>query len=145
MTPAGPTTALTSDAAGASAGTFLFSENPVRLTVAAPPMAAVLVTVSNRGEGPIPEAQSSNGTDQMKEVSPITTPAQRKALALGLRYLFPDMTDDQIARAAGVSRRTLFRWAEYTTLKKVQREMYKLPRGSKDPGGNLEAWTDEDE
>jgi hypothetical protein len=74
----------------------------------------------------------------------IQAAAQRKALALGLRYLYPDLTDDEIAQAAGVSRRTLFRWDEYMTLKKAQRELYKRPRGYKDRDGNLEAW-DEDE
>lgn len=73
------------------------------------------------------------------------TAARRKALALGLRYLYPDLTDDEIAQAAGVSRRTLFRWDEYMTLKKAQRELYKRPRGYKDRDGNLEAWEEEDE
>jgi hypothetical protein len=71
--------------------------------------------------------------------------AQRKALALGMRYLYPDLTDEEIAQAAGVSRRTLFRWEEYNTLKKAQRELWRPPHGHKDADGNLEAWEDEDE
>jgi hypothetical protein len=72
------------------------------------------------------------------------TAAQRKALALGLRLLYPDMTDDEIARAARVSRRTLFRWEEYRRLKIALRKMSKRPRGYKDRDGNLEAWAEDD-
>jgi hypothetical protein len=140
-----PTTALTCDASGESAAITLFSENRGQISSAAPSLAAVFVAASSRGESPVPRAEIGTIVASVQEASTVRTSAQRKALALGLRYLFPDMTDDQIARAAGVSRRTLFRWAEYTTLKKAQREQYKLPRGCKDKEGNLEAWTDEDE
>lgn len=80
-----------------------------------------------------------------KDVGLAATAGQRKALALGLRYLNPDMTDDAIAQAVGVSRRTLFRWEEYVTIKKALREVYKRPRGYKDRQGNIEAWIDDDE
>jgi hypothetical protein len=140
-----PTTALTCDASGESAAITLFSGNRGQISSAAPSLAAVFVAASSRGESPVPRAEIGTIVASVQEASPVRTSAQRKALALGLRYLFPDMTDDQIARAAGVSRRTLFRWAEYTMLKKAQREQYKLPRGCKDKEGNLEAWTDEDE
>ena len=60
-----------------------------------------------------------------------------------MRYFHPDMTDDEIAQAAGVSRRTLFRWEEYVTIKKALRILYKRPRGFKDREGNLEAWFEE--
>src|SRR5262249_44397880 len=70
--------------------------------------------------------------------------AQRKALALGMRYLNPEWSDEAIAQAAGVSRRTLFRWAEYNALKKAQRGVFNLPRGYKTAGGDMEAWADED-
>ncbi len=73
------------------------------------------------------------------------TAAQRKALAVGLRYLFPVMTDEEIARAVGVSRRSLFRWEEYRKVKQALRTMSNRPRGHKDRDGNLEAWTEEDE
>lgn len=91
--------------------------------------------------GKVPEADTPGD----KDAGLAQAAAQRKALALGLRYLYPDMTDDEIAQSAGVSRRTLFRWEEYTTLKKVQREVYKRPRGTKDREGNLEAWTEEED
>ena len=61
-----------------------------------------------------------------------------------MRYLYPEMTDDEIAQTVGVNRRTLFRWEEYTTLKKAQQVVYKRPRGYKDRQGNLEAWHEEE-
>jgi hypothetical protein len=129
---------------GTSAATlFAGSAGPIGRAEQLP--GTVLLTVSSHGKSPLPRARDGSLFSAVKEAGPARTAAQRKALAVGLRYLYPDMTDDQIARAAGVSRRTLFRWAEYNTLKKAQRELYKLPRGFKDKDGNLEAWADEEE
>jgi hypothetical protein len=92
------------------------------------------------------KSRETAGPTDGQPAGPARDVAQRKALALGLRYLHPDMTDQEIARAAGISRRTLFRWDEYNTLKKVQRGLLpRPPRGFKDRQGNLEAWADEEE
>jgi hypothetical protein len=89
--------------------------------------------------------ESENGAPPAEENAPGQAAAQRKALALGLRLLYPYMTDDEIAQAAKVSRRTLFRWDEYRRLKIALRKMSPRPRGTKDREGNLEAWTDDED
>jgi hypothetical protein len=89
-------------------------------------------------------AADSSPADE-KDASAAPAAAHRKALALGLRYLYPNMTDDEIAQAARVSRRTLFRWDEYVTIKKALRGGHRRRRGFKDRQGNLEAWIDDDE
>jgi hypothetical protein len=69
--------------------------------------------------------------------------AHAKALALGLRALDPELTDEQIAKEAGCSRRQLYRWNEYRALKKLLCESGRIPHGSKDRQSGLEAWADE--
>jgi hypothetical protein len=103
------------------------------------------ISLSNVIEQLVPAAGDSTSGGEKDAGTSATTAAQRKALALGLRYLNPDMTDDEIAQAAGVSRRTLFRWQEYMSIKKALRQLYKRPRGYKDREGNIEGWFEEDE
>ena len=132
--------AATAATSGNPLATTPFQQHSTPLDVSgsgtmSPSLASLL---ENFGNG----AGSRSGGD--KDAGLTQMAAQRKALALGLRYLYPDMTDDEIAQAAGVSRRTLFRWEEYMTLKKAQRVVYKRPRGYKDRAGNLEAWTEDE-
>jgi hypothetical protein len=119
--------------------------SPIQVGVAVPWPATVSPSLGNL----LLQLGAGNGTvagsAAEKESGLPATAAQRKAMALGLRYLYPDMTDDEIAQTAGVSRRTLFRWEEYTTLKKALRDVYRRPRGFKTREGNLEAWDEEDE
>jgi hypothetical protein len=80
----------------------------------------------------------------VKEDSPQGHQPFQKEFAVGLRWLHPDWTDAVIARIVGVSRRTLFRWPEYVAAKEAQKELWRLPRGSKTRDGRLEATAEED-
>src|SRR5438034_909513 len=118
------TAVVSGDAAAAGAQTETISLNTMSLNVAAArPTRGVSGTSSGAMASSSVTAQlvSATGTDSSSAGEKDTgltasAAAQRKALALGLRYLYPEITDDEIAQAAGVSRRTLFRWEEYVTI-----------------------------
>jgi hypothetical protein len=116
--------------------------HPVTGKASLPGAFAVLGGESSGREGN-PSVSAAAGSPAKDAGEPGFARAQRKALALGLRYLYPRLTDEEIAQAVGVSRRTLFRWEEYSALKRAQRSLWRLPNGSKDADGNLEAWEDE--
>jgi hypothetical protein len=97
---------------------------------------------SSLTEQVVPGSEMDSRIAGEKEAAPAAV--QRKALALGLRCLYPNMTDDEIAQAARVNRRTLFRWEEYVTIKKALRQVFKRPGGYKDRQGNIEAWNDDE-
>jgi hypothetical protein len=67
-----------------------------------------------------------------------------KAMALALRALNPDWSNQQVAEVVGYSVRQLLRWKEYARLSKGGEGKGRLPRGTKDRGtGTVEAWSDD--
>jgi hypothetical protein len=98
---------------------------------------------NGRGDG---SARGMTDADATAARQPVgQTRAHAKALALGLRALDPELTDEQIAKEAGCSRRQLYRWNEYRALKKLLCESGRIPHGSKDRQSGLEAWADEED
>jgi hypothetical protein len=100
-------------------------------------------TVVSENGNPIPaDAEQSNPKEGSltKELFPF-----KKELAVGMRLLHPDWTEQRIAKAVGVSRQTLYRWPAYDAARKAVIRLRSLPTGSKDRDGNMEAWYDEDE
>jgi hypothetical protein len=67
--------------------------------------------------------------------------ASKETLALAALANHPEWTDAKIARAVGCNRASLYRWTKYQQARAILKEDKKrLPRGSKDDKGNLEAW-----
>ena len=63
-----------------------------------------------------------------------------KARALAVLVDHQDWSDTKIAEAAGISRTTLYDYPDFKTARKVQKQNKgKIPRGSKDKDGNVEA------
>jgi len=68
-----------------------------------------------------------------------------KAKALAALIDHPDWTDEQIAQAVGCHVKSLYRWEDYVSARKLMRRgRGNMPRGSKDPETKaVDAWDDD--
>jgi hypothetical protein len=65
--------------------------------------------------------------------------------ALLLKTLMRDLSDDEIAEASGVARRSLYRWPSYRRLKDQLADFFDFPEGFVDGDRKIaEAWFEED-
>lgn len=71
---------------------------------------------------------------------PYFTEAKAKKVARFLKEHWPDMSIDEIADTVGLDRSTLYRDRPFRLLIALQSGEIRLPRGSKDKDGNLEAY-----
>ena len=68
-------------------------------------------------------------------------PASKETIALATLAQHPDWSDAKIALAVGCNRSSLYRWSKYTKAREIlEGGKQRLPRGSKDEDGRLEAW-----
>jgi hypothetical protein len=72
-------------------------------------------------------------------------PASKRALALAVLQQHPEWSDTRIAKAAGCSRTTLYRWPFYVKARELLASGKKVrPRGSKSKDGVIEAWSNDE-
>jgi hypothetical protein len=67
-----------------------------------------------------------------------TLSAEGRALAVLVQH--PDWPATQIAKAVGCHRGHLYRCQNFVAARKFLRNSSQIPKGSKSPGGDLEAW-----
>ncbi|MGE0481621.1 MAG: hypothetical protein AB7Q17_14230 [Phycisphaerae bacterium] len=86
-----------------------------------------------------PDAPANRETGRTVDGTP---GASKCAAALVLLVDHPDWTDARIARAAGVSRRTLYKWPKYIAARgAIEAGRHDLPSGSK-INGQIDAYDD---
>ncbi len=65
----------------------------------------------------------------------------KEAMALAILAQHPDWSDAEIARNAGCSRTSLYRWPKYVQAREIlEQGKHNLPIGAKGQDGKLEAW-----
>jgi hypothetical protein len=69
-------------------------------------------------------------------------PIDKNARVMGLLAAHPDWTDTEIAKAAGVSRTSLYRWSKFKLAREAQRQTASPDHGQKGRDGRIEAWAD---
>ena len=91
-----------------------------------------------------PRASVAPVPPERTNTAPQPAPLDKEALALAALVHHPDWTVEQIAKAAGCSRTTLYRMKTFKLAMAVRKSgRQDLPSGRKDDRtGNLEAWGD---
>ncbi len=95
------------------------------------------------GRAMLRQSVPSNGQSS-ERVQPVVPPLER---ALGILVAHSDWTDTQIAAEVGVRRQTLYKpgWKKFQDARKAMKQTAKMPRGSKDRDGQIEAVADDDD
>jgi hypothetical protein len=70
---------------------------------------------------------------------------KKRDIAMALKSRHPEWSDTKLAREAGVSRTSLYRWPEFSKAKEILEDGRKrLPRGSKQ-NKSVEAWDESED
>lgn len=81
---------------------------------------------------------SKKQNDEKAKSQPEKSSAKAKVLAVLIEH--PDWSNTKIAEEAGINRTTLYDYPEFKAARKMQKQnKEKIPRGSKDQVGNVEA------
>ena len=91
------------------------------------------------------EASAGSQSETKKHGRPLEPLMTNEAKCLGLLANNPGWTDTKIAKVAGISRTSLYRWPTFKMAREAQEAHKKsLPQGSKDRNGNIETWKPRD-
>jgi hypothetical protein len=84
---------------------------------------------------------TAGGKTPAADAQPAQPVADKEALALAVLAKHPDWSDADIAKQAGCSRTSLYRWPKYVQAREIlEQGKHRLASGAKDQDGRIEAW-----